>query len=298
VQIFEKSLDKTAFFHKNRIKIPLSGIFSLSIFKPLCKKMSEPKIVNSVVRAALILQTLSSGNSRIGKISESVKLSKGTTHRLLLTLAKVGFVVQDPLTQGYHLGPGLLQLFSDPILSHNSLISCAFEEMTYLKNLTRETVLLDLRAGLQKVCIEKIDSPENLKYTNEKGFAAPLYVGGGGKILLSELKDDEINIILQQISFVPITPNTIIDPEQLRAEIKKVRQQGYATSFGERVPGSSCVSVPVKNYVAPVALSILGPASRFTPQRIMETIEELKQAAGKVSKNLKNLKKISESNEQ
>jgi DNA-binding IclR family transcriptional regulator len=267
-------------------------------FKALVAKMGESKIVNSVVRAALILQTLSRGKSRIGKISESVKLSKATTHRLLLTLAKVGFVVQDPLTQGYHLGPGLLQLFSDPILSHNSLTSCAFEEMTYLNNLTRETVLLDLRSGLQKVCIEKIDSPENLKYTNEKGFAAPIYVGGGGKVLLSELKDDELNYILKQTSFVPITSNTIIDPEKLRAEIKKVRKQGYATSFGERVPGSSCVSVPVKHYVAPVALSILGPASRFTPKRIMETIMELKQAADRIAKNLENLKEISKSNEQ
>jgi DNA-binding IclR family transcriptional regulator len=260
--------------------------------------MSESKIVNSIVRAAYILQALSNGNSRIGKISESVKLSKGTTHRLLVTLAKVGFVFQDPLTQGYHLGPGLLQLFSDPILSHNSLTSCAFEEMTYLKDLTSETVLLDLRAGLQKVCIEKIDSPENLKYTNEKGFAAPLYVGGGGKVLLSELKDDEINIIFNQINFVPITANTIIDPDQLWTEIKKVRQQGYATSFGERVPGSSCVSVPVKNYVTPVALSILGPASRFTPKRIMKTVEKLKQGAGKISENLKNVGEIGKSNEQ
>ena len=267
-------------------------------FQRFVTKMSESKIVNSVVRAALILQTLSRGKSRIGKISESVKLSKATTHRLLLTLAKVGFVVQDPLTQGYHLGPGLLQLFSDPILSHNSLISCAFEEMTYLNNLTRETVLIDLRSGLQKVCIEKIDSPENLKYTNEKGFAAPIYVGGGGKVLLSELKDDELNTLLKQTSFVPITSNTIIDPEKLRAEIKKVRKQGYATSFGERVPGSSCVSVPVKHYVAPVALSILGPASRFTPKKIMETIVELKQAAGRISKNLENLKEIGKNNEQ
>jgi DNA-binding IclR family transcriptional regulator len=271
--------------------------FAVQFQRPVTK-MSESKIVNSVVRAALILQTLSRGKSRIGKISESVKLSKATTHRLLLTLAKVGFVVQDPLTQGYHLGPGLLQLFSDPILSHNSLTSCAFEEMTYLNNLTRETVLLDLRSGLQKVCIEKIDSPENLKYTNEKGFAAPLYVGGGGKVLLSELKDDELNNILKQTSFVPITANTIIDPEKLWAEIRKIRKQGYATSFGERVPGSSCVSVPVKHYVAPVALSILGPASRFTPKRIMETIVELKQAAGRISKNLENLKEIGKSNEQ
>ena len=260
--------------------------------------MSESKTVNSIVRAALILQTLSQGNSRIGKISESARLSKGTTHRLLLTLAKVGFVVQDPMTQRYHLGPGLLQLTSDPILSHNWLISCAFEQMTYLKNLSRETILLHLRAGLQKVCIEKIDSPEDLKYINEKGSTAPLYVGGAGKILLSELKDDEINKILSQIRLVAITANTITDRQKLWAEIKKVRRLGYATSFGERVPGSSCVSVPVKKYTAPVALSILGPASRFSPKKITKITAELKQAAGRISENLERLREISASHEQ
>jgi len=260
--------------------------------------MSESKIVNSVVRAALILQTMSNGNSRIGKISQSVNLSKATTHRLLVTLGKVGFVVRDPLTQGYHLGPGLLKLSSDPILSHESLISSAFEQMTYLKNLSRETILLHLRAGLQKVCIEKMDSPEDLKYTNEKGFTAPLYVGGAGKILLSELMDDEIKMVLNQISFVPITSSTITDRKQLWAEIKKVRQQGYATSFGERVPGSSCVSVAVKDYVTPVALSILGPASRFTRKRIKETLAELTQAAGKISENLKQQREMGKRNDQ
>lgn len=260
--------------------------------------MSESKIVNSVVRAARILQTMSNGNSRIGKISQNVHLSKATTHRLLVTLGKVGFVVRDPLTQRYHLGPALVQLASDPILSHESLISCAFEQMRYLNNLSKETLLLHLRAGLQKVCIEKMDSPEDLKYTNEKGSAAPLYVGGAGKILLAELKDDEIKMILNQISLVPITPNTITDRNQLWAEIKKVRRQGYATSFGERVPGSSSVSVAVKDYVTPVALSILGPASRFTRKKIKQCLAELTQAAGKISENLKHQRQINKPNEQ
>jgi IclR family acetate operon transcriptional repressor len=162
--------------------------------------------------------------------------------------------------------------------------------MTYLRDRTGETVLLDVRAGLQKVCIEKVDSLENLKYTNEKGFAAPIYVGGGGKVLLSLLEDEQIEMLLNQISFVPITPNTIIDKGKLWEEIKKARQQGYSTSFGERVLGSSCVSVPVKNYVTPVALSILGPAARFTEKRIIKILPELKQAGETVSEAIKRLR--------
>jgi DNA-binding IclR family transcriptional regulator len=159
--------------------------------------------------------------------------------------------------------------------------------MTDLRDLTGETVLLDVRAGEQKVCIEKVDSRESLKYTNEKGFTAPIYVGGGGKMLLSQLEDGQIEMLLNQIDLVPITQNTIIDKEQLWQEIKTTRQRGYSTSFGERVPGSSCVSVPVKNYFTPVALSILGPESRFTEEKIMQTLAELKQAGATISNALK-----------
>ena len=259
--------------------------------------MGKSKIVNSIVRAALILQSISNGNSRIGKISENLNLSKGTTHRLLETLGKVGFVVQDPLTHGYHLGPALLELFSDPSLNHEVLFSCAFKQMTDLRDKTGETVLLDIRAGLQKVCIEKVDSLENLKYTNEKGFAAPIYVGGGGKVLLSQLQDEQIEMLLSQISFVSITPNTIIDKEQLWDEIKKIRKQGYSTSFGERVPGSSCVSVPVRNYVTPVALSILGPDARFTKKIIRDILPDLILAGDTISESIKRLRESTKSYE-
>jgi DNA-binding IclR family transcriptional regulator len=260
--------------------------------------MGGSKIVNSIVRAALILQSISNGNSRIGKISEGLNLSKGTTHRLLETLGNVGFVVQDPLTHRYHLGPALLELFSNPALNHQALSGCAYERMTHLRDLTRETVLLDVRAGLQKVCIEKIDSLENIKYTNEKGFAAPIYVGGGGKVLLSQLQDAQIEVLLNQISLVPITQNTIIDKVELLEEIKQVRQQGYATSFGERVLGSSCVSVPVQHYVTPVALSILGPAARFTENRIGKILGELKLAGDTISNSVKRLRENTKINEQ
>lgn len=251
--------------------------------------MGNSKIVNSVVRAAMILQTIAGGNTRIGKIAESLELSKGTTHRLLETLGSVGFVVQDPLTLGYHLGPALHALASSQGLNHEVLFSCSLQHMTELRDLTKETVLLDIRAGTQKVCIEKLDSLESIKYTNEKGFAAPVYVGGGGKVLLAQLQDNQIAMLIKQMEFKAITQRTIVDEKRLWEEIRETRRKGYAVSFGERVAGSSCVSVPVRNYVTPVALSILGPVTRFTKEKIMENLEALKQAAEDISTALMQL---------
>ena len=252
--------------------------------------MVNKQTVNSLIRGVNILKSISKGNYRIGEILDDLNLSKGTTHRLLKTLTEVNFVSQDPLSLKYYLGPAILELLSDPMLNHNVLIICASEPMQALRDISNETILLHVRAGLQRVCLEELESHENIKYTNGKGFFAPLYVGAAGKILLASLEDKEINQLLENIDFTPITENTITDLKKLFSEIYKVRSQGYALSFGERVAGSSCASVLVKNYVMPAALSILGPSNRFTRQKIIDLLPKVRESAEKISIKLKKIR--------
>lgn len=251
--------------------------------------MSDIKTVNSIIRASSILRCLSKGKNRLGKISEDLGFSKSTIHRILRTLVAVGFVVQDPNTLKYYLGPLALELSLHPTISHHALIICAFEEMQSLRDLAKETVLLHIPVGLQRVCIEQLESPEYIKYTTYKGAVAPLYVGSASKILLAELNDNEIQILLNNINFIPITSHTIIKPEALLEEIYKVREQGFAISFGEREVGASSVSVPIKNYVSPVALSVLGPANRLTINKIENLTDKLKESADRISHKLQSM---------
>ena len=57
-------------------------------------------------------------------------------------------------------------------------------------------------------------------------------------------------------------------------------------AFGERVVGSASISVPIKNYVCPVAMSILGPDNRLTLKIMMETLEMMKERAILISRKL------------
>ena len=252
--------------------------------------MGNTKSVKSIIRSANILKCISKGCNRIRDIAKSSNLSKGTTHRLLITLAETGFVVQDPISLKYYLGPAILELSSNSDIAHNSLIICALEQMQDLMMLTGETVLLHVRIGLQRVCIAEVESLQNIKYTNGIGYVAPLYTGAAGKVLLSELQDDQLDNLLAQMRLAPITPNTIIDKDRLLDEIHQVREVGYSTSLGERVLGSSCVSLPIKNYIMPVALSILGPDNRFTPIRLLEHLGGIKESSKEISNKLKNVR--------
>ncbi len=242
--------------------------------------------INSIARSAVILRILSNGIDRISDLSNELHLSKSTIHRLLKTLKTSEFVMQDPITRRYYLGPLIIELASKPFVAHESLIICGLEQMKYLRDLSGETVVLHIRIGLERICLEELQSFENIKYTAGKGFIAPIYTGSAGKILLSELNDNELQVLLNNIHLKPIGPKTITEKRVLLKELEKVREQGYATSFGERVPGSASISIPIKNYICPVALSILGPDNRFSLDIMLEVLEKMKESAARISRKL------------
>jgi len=244
------------------------------------------KTVNSIIKGANILRILSDGTDRISDLSDRLSLSKGTAHRLLKSLETSGLVMQDPITRRYYLGSLILNLASKPIIANQNLIVSAFEEMKYLRDLCRETVVLHIRIGLERICLEELQSLENIKYTAGKGFVAPIYTGSAGKILLSELEDKELQLLMKNVYLVPIGPSTITDKRRLLEELKKVKKQGYAISFGERIPGSASISVPIRNYICPVALSVLGPDNRFSLNVMMGFLREIKESASRISRRV------------
>lgn len=244
------------------------------------------KTVNSIIKGAEILKILAEGIGRISDLSNRLQFNKSTVHRLLKSLEMSGLVMQDPISRRYHLGSLILNLASRPIIAHQNLIVCASEEMKYLRELTSETVVLHIRIGLERICLEELQSLENIKYTAGKGFVAPIYVGSAGKVLLSEVGDNELELLLENIHFISVGPKTITGKNFLLKEVKKVKKQGYATSFGERVAGSASISVPIKNYICPVALSVLGPDNRFSLDVMMEALKDIKNSADRISRKL------------
>lgn len=242
-------------------------------------------MVNSVSRAAKILSMLSSGKNRITDICKELHLSKSTTHRLLKTLEECGFVIQDPKSHQYFLGHLIIKLSSNPLITHQKLILCADEEMRRLREMSGETVTIHIRIGTQRICLEEMPANQNIRYGVGKGTVSPIYAGSAGKILLAELKDEELSHLLENIKLLPVGPNTITDRKVLMKEIEKVRKQGYAISSGETLEGAISISVPIRGYFCPIALSIFGPKFRFAP-KILSFKEKMEKSARRISRKL------------
>ncbi|PJF33395.1 MAG: hypothetical protein CUN57_02300 [Phototrophicales bacterium] len=97
----------------------------------------------------------------------------------------------------------------------------------------------------------------------------PLYTGASSKVLLAGLDEDEWDTYLDT-PIEPLTPNTITDIKAFKDEIRRTREQGYATSDGEIDEGGRAIAVPLFDNSGKVlaALSVEGPSFRMTDDKL------------------------------
>jgi DNA-binding IclR family transcriptional regulator len=265
----------TAYMLLRRIAIPYIGMDS----------MSEQKHVNTIMKAADILNSITKGINQSSNIAGNLGLSRSTTHRLLKTLQEAEFVIQDPITFRYNLGPFVHYLADYSNRYHHNLVLCALPEMEKLRSITGETIVIVIRVGIRRMYLEELPSFHPLKYAAGKGYSPPVYAGATGKILLSQMPSPELVRLISTTKLKKIALNTITDPDILLKEIENIRLKGYAVSYSELVEGAASVAVPIKNYSQPVAMCVLGPENRMK-NRIDEIYRKLRLSASAIEKAL------------
>lgn len=246
----------------------------------------EPVAFRSVLRIACILNCLSQGINTVTEIATSCQLNKSTAYRLLRAAEKAGLTMRDPYTRRYFLGPLVSEIASNPYIPHEQLVECAIIEMNLLSEYTRESIGLHVLSGFHNLLlVHEIPSVHELRVEAKNRIHTGLHTGGTSKSLLAQLNSKTLKIVLNGLDFTPLTPYSIKNREELTAQLKEVRRRGYAIDFSEKLEGVMCISVPLKNYVLPSAISILGPESRIKPN-LDEYIDVLLSSGSRVRQNL------------
>ena len=239
-------------------------------------------ISTSLHRSTEILSCLSNGINTVTDIAKYCKYSPSTVHRLLQTLKELNWAVQDENNHRYYLGSLVTQLAANQEAAHRYLIVQSLREMIRLSDISGETVNLAVLMQLRYFLLHEVASEHALRITEASKLLGPIYSGATAKVLLSQLPDAEIKRTLKHLNFSKVTENTVTDKELLMEQLMECRQKGYCVTYGERIPGAVCISAPIKNYMCPASLSIVGPENRLRAQ-VNEVIEELKESAGRIS---------------
>jgi DNA-binding IclR family transcriptional regulator len=247
--------------------------------------MEDQVLVRSVARAIDILLALSHGTVSLGRIAQRTGLSKPTAHRLLASLSYGQLVIQDPVTSEYMLGPGCLGIADAVMSGLGGMGPIARPSLEQLSAATGETAALHVRAGLQRICVEAVPSPQPVRYTARVGGANPLHTGSMGKLLLAYSDPHDVNDLLDRMTLSAATEATITDRRQLEAEMETIRNRGYAVSRGEQAVGVAAMSVPIlkSDGFIYAALSVLGPTDRLTDAVMQDNLPTLQQAAREIT---------------
>jgi DNA-binding IclR family transcriptional regulator len=103
------------------------------------------------------------------------------------------------------------------------------------------------------------------------------------------LSGEELDSYFDGLKPQAFTPQTVTSKPQLRKEIVKVRQVGFALDLEEFVPNLCCVSVPVMNQdgSAPVAaISMAMPRMRFKRTQVPQWCRQLREKASLITQQL------------
>ncbi|HEY1688271.1 MAG TPA: IclR family transcriptional regulator [Solirubrobacteraceae bacterium] len=241
--------------------------------------MSDGRI-QVIERAIDILTALTGGASSLAEVTQATGLPKGTAFRILQSLSYENLVAKDPVNNTYMPGHGFLRLLQGSLEGSGAIAAITKPALVSLREMTEETVTLHVRMGIERVCIEEMQSLLPIRYTASVGASDPLHVGSAGKVLLAFLEDEQLERIVPLLPLQVLTSETIGDVDELRTVLAEVRAQGWALSTGERLALAAAISVPVRlgNGLI-VALSILGPSDRLTLERRIQLLPALREAA-------------------
>ncbi len=255
--------------------------------------MGERDLVQSVDRALSILEILANYSEGLGitEISEKADLHKSTVHRLLSTLIYKGYVVQDLDTNRYKITFKLFDLGSKKI-EKIDLLSASRLYTKKLMESINEVVHLVIREGSQVVYIDKVEANNTIRMASRVGKRSPMYCTSVGKAILAHLPRYEMMEIWDKSKIGKLTDYTITDLGKMDIELKKIKELGYAVDNEENEIGVRCVGAPIFNRYGEVeaAISISGPTTRITENRIKDIAKEVSYYATLISKELGYLK--------
>ena len=213
-------------------------------------------MIQSLLRSMELLEVLKEKNRSytIAELADKMNLPPSTIHRILQTFCEKKYVMRDDRAHTYRLGPALIPL-GKAAAKGIRLQDAAYPVLASLSATTREDAYLVIPVGNKGLVIEKVDGPNHLKVVEEFGYEMYMHCGAIRKVLLAYQSPNFIdeyfnNIIIQDRAFPHVRP------ADLRAELEKIRRDGYAITRGDYVNDAVGIGAPVFNSEGELAASI------------------------------------------
>ena len=186
----------------------------------------------------------------------------------------------------YRLGAKCLRL-SQAYTRTRLLTRHARPILVALSRETGETAHLAVLSAFEVVHLDGEQAAGMIAGTLRVGDRLPSHCTALGKVLLAGLPKDDLEPYVAT-SLERFTPETITEPDLVRAELDDIRGRGWALARQELEEGLNAIAAPVRDQTGEVvaALSVSGPTFRLDDDRMRELVGRVTDAADRISMRL------------
>ncbi len=178
------------------------------------------------------------------EVAEATDMTRASARRFLLTLIDLGYAEQigmrfELTPQIFALGgarfdSGLTWQMAQP---HLGALSRQFNESCSAAIRDSEDIVYVARARAKRLMTVNI----------AVGTRLPVISTSLGRVILSDISEACFEDVLSKVELIRHTPFTKVDPDELKAEMERIRAQGYAAVDQELELGLRSLAVPIRN---------------------------------------------------
>ena len=224
----------------------------------------------SINKALIIIECIgkSTKQLRASEVASLTRLERATAFRILTYLTSLGYIFKDTSNNLYSLGHKIFE-FGD---KSDFLKTLTTYSIQHIQNLSKETELITYLAVLEGPHIMYCDKvgPTGESVPRSFRMRQDAHSTALGKAMLAFKSYDELKEIYKSYSLHRHTKNTIISLDNLYAELRKVRRDGYSINMAETFDYVYGVGAPILDSQnrAIAAISLSGTKSTINIRTI------------------------------
>ncbi|MEU3896691.1 IclR family transcriptional regulator C-terminal domain-containing protein [Streptomyces sp. NPDC045251] len=205
-----------------------------------------PHFVRSFERGLAVIRAFDADHPALtlSEVARASELTRAAARRFLLTLTDLGYVHTDGRL--FRLTPRVLEL-GYSYLAGFTLPQIAAPYLEQLVAQVRESSSLCVLDGDDVVYVARVPTSRIMTASITVGTRFPAHVTSVGRVILADLPDAEIEDRLGRADLRPHTARTLTSADALRAELRRVRRQGYSLVDQELEDGLRSVAAPVRD---------------------------------------------------
>lgn len=214
----------------------------------------DRQFVQSLERGLSVIRALSAPEPQtLSDVARATGLTRAASRRFLLTLQQLGYVHLNGTR--FALTPRVLEL-GYAYLSSLTLPEVAQPHLERLVEEIHESSSVSVLDGTDVVYVARVPTRRIMRVAISVGTRFPAYATSMGRVLLAGLDAESLDDVLARSELVALTPETICEPDALRAELDRVRSQGHALVDQELEAGLRSIAAPIHGRTGEVVAAV------------------------------------------